>query len=56
MSLGCLSPRVSLEQSRKQAKDLLRAFKAGDARAGGCPWLVERSGLGQDMLIASGSR
>ena len=33
MSLGSLSPRVSLEQSRKQAKDLLKAFKAGDAKA-----------------------
>jgi ankyrin repeat protein len=33
MGRGSLSPRVSLEQSRKQAKDLLKAFKAGDARA-----------------------
>lgn len=33
MDRGSLSPRVSLEQSRKQAKDLLKAFKAGDANA-----------------------
>ena len=33
MGLGSLSPRVSVEQSRKQAKDLLKAFKAGDAQA-----------------------
>lgn len=30
MSVGALSARVNLEQSRKQAKDLLKAFKAGD--------------------------
>lgn len=30
---GSLSPRVSVEQSRKQAKDLLRAFRTGDAGA-----------------------
>jgi hypothetical protein len=33
MGLGPLSPRVNLEQSRKQAKDLLKAFRAGDAKA-----------------------
>jgi hypothetical protein len=33
MGQGSLSPRLSLEQSRKQAKDLLKAFKAGDANA-----------------------
>jgi hypothetical protein len=32
MGLGSLSPRVNLEQSRKQAKDLLTAFKARDSR------------------------
>jgi hypothetical protein len=30
MSVGALSARVNLEQSRKQAKDLLKAFNAGD--------------------------
>ena len=30
MSLEALSPRINLEQSRKQAKDLVKAFKAGD--------------------------
>jgi hypothetical protein len=30
MSLESLSPRINLEQSRKQAKDLVKAFKAGD--------------------------
>ncbi|HUF51405.1 MAG TPA: ankyrin repeat domain-containing protein [Longimicrobiales bacterium] len=30
MHSDSLSPRVNLEQSRKQAKDLLKAFKAGD--------------------------
>ncbi len=33
MSVASLSPRINLEQSRKQAKDLVKAFKAGDARA-----------------------
>jgi hypothetical protein len=30
MSVAALSPRINLEQSRKQAKDLVKAFKAGD--------------------------
>jgi hypothetical protein len=30
VSLKALSPRINLEQSRKQAKDLVKAFKAGD--------------------------
>ena len=30
MPAAALSPRVNLEQSRKQAKDLVKAFKAGD--------------------------
>jgi hypothetical protein len=30
MSTVALSPRINLEQSRKQAKDLVKAFKAGD--------------------------
>jgi hypothetical protein len=30
MSIGALSARVNLEQSRKQAKDLVKAFRAGD--------------------------
>jgi hypothetical protein len=30
MPVAALSPRVNLEQSRKQAKDLLKALKAGD--------------------------
>src|SRR4026207_570569 len=30
MSTPALSPRINLEQSRKQAKDLVKAFKAGD--------------------------
>ena len=30
MGLDSLSPRVNLEQSRKQAKDLLKAFRTGD--------------------------
>ena len=33
MSVGALSARVNLEQSRKQAKDLLKAFQAGDRQA-----------------------
>jgi ankyrin repeat protein len=33
MAVQSLSPRINLEQSRKQAKELVRAFKAGDARA-----------------------
>ena len=33
MALAALSPRVNLEQSRKQAKDLVKAFRAGDAEA-----------------------
>jgi hypothetical protein len=33
MSLEAFSPRVSLEQSRKQAKELLRRFRAGDREA-----------------------
>jgi hypothetical protein len=33
MSLEVYSPRVSLEQSRKQAKELLRRFRAGDREA-----------------------
>jgi len=33
MDLGSLSPRIDLEQSRKQAKDLLKAFRAGDPEA-----------------------
>lgn len=33
MSVASLSPRINLEQSRKQAKDLVKAFKAGEARA-----------------------
>jgi hypothetical protein len=33
MSVASLSPRINLEQSRKQAKDLVKAFKAGDAPA-----------------------
>ena len=32
MSVNALSARVNLEQSRKQAKDLLKAFKAGDTQ------------------------
>src|SRR4029077_7919732 len=32
MTITELSPRINLEQSRKQAKDLLKAFKAGDPR------------------------
>src|SRR5919106_2922795 len=32
MAVGALSARVNLEQSRKQAKDLLKAFKAGDTQ------------------------
>ena len=32
MGLGSLSPRVSLEQSRKQAKELLKSFKSGDPK------------------------
>jgi hypothetical protein len=30
--IDSLSPRVNLEQSRKQAKDLLKAFRAGDPK------------------------
>jgi hypothetical protein len=30
MSLKALSPRINLEQSRKQAKELVKAFKVGD--------------------------
>lgn len=30
MGVAALSPRINLEQSRKQAKDLLKAFKAGE--------------------------
>ena len=33
MSLDSFSPRISLEQSRKQAKDLVKAFQAGEGRA-----------------------
>jgi ankyrin repeat protein len=33
MSTPELSPRINLEQSRKQAKDLVKAFKAGDPQA-----------------------
>ncbi len=33
MSVQALSARINLEQSRKQAKDLVKAFKAGDAEA-----------------------
>jgi ankyrin repeat protein len=33
VGLGSLSPGVSVEESRKQAKDLLKAFNAGDATA-----------------------
>jgi hypothetical protein len=33
MGLESLSPRVNLAQSRKQAKDLLKAFKSGEAGA-----------------------
>ena len=33
MSTPALSPRINLEQSRKQAKDLVKAFKAGDPQA-----------------------
>jgi hypothetical protein len=33
VAVGALSPRVNLEQSRKQAKELVRAFKAGDPKA-----------------------
>jgi ankyrin repeat protein len=33
MSLKELSPRVNLEQSRKQAKELVKLFKAGDPEA-----------------------
>jgi ankyrin repeat protein len=36
MQFDSLSPRVNLAQSRKQAKDLLKAFKAGD------PQVVDR--------------
>lgn len=32
MAIGALSARVNLEQSRKQAKDLLKAFKAGETQ------------------------
>ena len=32
MTIAQLSARISLEQSRKQAKDLLKAFKAGDQK------------------------
>src|SRR5687767_14643499 len=32
MSVQALSPRINLEQSRKQAKDLVKAFKAGDPK------------------------
>jgi hypothetical protein len=33
MSLDSLSPRINLEQSRKQAKDLVKAFNAGDPQS-----------------------
>jgi hypothetical protein len=33
MSVQALSARINLEQSRKQAKDLVKAFKAGDPAA-----------------------
>ena len=33
MAVQALSPRISLEQSRKQAKELVRAFRAGDPKA-----------------------
>jgi hypothetical protein len=33
MSVTALSARINLEQSRKQAKDLVKAFKAGDPEA-----------------------
>jgi hypothetical protein len=33
MGLGSLSPRVNVEQSKKQAKDLLEAFREGDPKA-----------------------
>lgn len=33
MSLDSLSPRINLQQSRKQAKDLLKAFQVGERRA-----------------------
>jgi len=33
MTIAQLSPRINLEQSRKQAKDLVKAFKAGDPKA-----------------------
>ena len=33
MSVRALSARINLEQSRKQAKDLVKAFKAGDPEA-----------------------
>ena len=33
MSVTPLSARINLEQSRKQAKDLVKAFKAGDPEA-----------------------
>ena len=33
MSLDSFSPRINLEQSRKQAKDLVKAFQAGERRA-----------------------
>ena len=32
MAVQALSPRVNLEQSRKQAKELVRAFKAGEPK------------------------
>src|SRR5919109_2222848 len=32
MAVQALSPRISLEQSRKQAKELVRAFRAGDPK------------------------
>lgn len=33
MSIHALSARINLDQSRKQAKDLVKAFKVGDAEA-----------------------
>jgi hypothetical protein len=36
MSAQALSPRINLEQSRKQAKDLVKAFKAGDPEVLDC--------------------
>ena len=32
MTVAQLSPRINLEQTRKQAKDLLKSFKAGDPK------------------------